>query len=91
MPAGHWTPGDAVSIELRVNGQVRQCGKLGDMLWPVGELLARLSAEVTLEAGDAVFTGTPSGVAELLPGDQVSAHIQGLPELEFVVAAAHSG
>lgn len=83
LPATKWQPAADLRITLRVDGQQRQSAILGDMLWPVGELLAELSGLVTLGAGDAVFTGTPAGVAALEPGQLVRAGIDGLPELSF--------
>ena len=74
-------------IELQVNGMVRQQAVLGDMIWPVAELLARLSEEVTLYPGDVIFTGTPAGVDSLEPDDRVTARIGPLPELSFTVHA----
>lgn len=72
-------------IELGVNGNRRQHGELGQMIWPVAELLAVLSRQVRLSPGDLVFTGTPSGVGPLIPGDRVRAAIEGLPGLEFEI------
>ncbi len=85
VPAGQWVPSEESLIELQVNGMVRQQAVLGDMIWSVGELIARLSCEVTLHPGDAVFTGTPAGVAALEIGDRVVARIAGLPSLAFTV------
>ncbi len=87
LPAGEWTPSDDCRIRLAVNGQWRQDDHLGAMIWSVGELLARLSAELTLHPGDAVFTGTPAGVGPLAFGDHVQALIDGLPALDFRVSA----
>ncbi|MBS3746848.1 MAG: fumarylacetoacetate hydrolase family protein [Wenzhouxiangellaceae bacterium] len=86
VPGDDWRPGDDTQIRLEVNGEARQSAVLGDMIWPVAELLARLSREVTLHPGDAVFTGTPSGVSGLAPGDRVRTEIAGLPALEFSIA-----
>lgn len=80
-----WSPSQEASIQLRVNGEQRQQALLGDMIWSVGELIARLSRDVTLSAGDVLFTGTPAGVGPLSIGDRVSGHIDGLPDLEFDV------
>ena len=85
MPADDWQPESNTGICLKVNGEIRQQATLGDMIWPVAELLARLSREVTLHPGDAVFTGTPSGVSGLAVGDRVSVEIDGLPALEFEI------
>lgn len=86
VPAVDWQPDDAGQIRLEVNGERRQKAVLGDMIWPVAELLARLSREVTLHPGDAVFTGTPSGVSGLAVGDRVHIEIDGLPALAFAIA-----
>ncbi|MEE4297023.1 MAG: fumarylacetoacetate hydrolase family protein [Wenzhouxiangella sp.] len=86
-PAADWQPEASMAIQLSVDGLLRQNAKLGDMLWSVPDLLVSLSRTVTLSAGDAVFTGTPAGVAELLPGQRVRGHIDGLPELGFRIAA----
>ncbi len=85
MPLAEWRPQADQAIRLEVNGQLRQSDCLGAMIWPVAELLSRLSREVTLAAGDVVFTGTPAGVGPLLPGDRVRAAIEGLPMLEFAI------
>ena len=60
---------------LTVNGQVRQQGSLSDLLFPVETLIAYLSQFVTLEAGDVIFTGTPEGVAQVMPGDTLEASL----------------
>jgi fumarylpyruvate hydrolase len=73
-------------IELSVNGQLRQQGDLGDLIWDVPALLAELSRYVTLLPGDLVYTGTPAGVAALQPGDRVEARIAGLPPLQLELA-----
>lgn len=73
-PLGPWlvTPdelGDpqAVSLTLDVNGERRQTGSTSEMVFAVGELLAYVSGIMTLEPGDVVITGTPSGVALAAP------------------------
>ncbi|NBB94011.1 MAG: FAA hydrolase family protein [Gammaproteobacteria bacterium] len=88
VPSRDWAPAPESTIELAVDGRRRQAARLGEMIWPVPELLAALSRTVTLEAGDAVFTGTPAGVAALEPGERVRAHVEGLPELDLTIAAA---
>jgi fumarylpyruvate hydrolase len=85
VPAGQWSPSADSRIELQVNGKVRQQAVLGDMIWPVAELIARLSGEVTLHPGDVLFTGTPAGVHALQVGDRVVARVAGLPDLVFDV------
>jgi len=85
VPADEWDPDDDKAIRLEVSGEPRQQAVLSDMIWPVAELLARLSREVTLHPGDAVFTGTPAGVSGLAVGDGVVVEIDGLPELRFEI------
>jgi fumarylpyruvate hydrolase len=69
------------AIRLRVQGEVRQEATLGQMIWPVPEVLAQLSSLFELRPGDLVFTGTPAGVGPLAVGDRLEAHIDGLPDL----------
>ena len=81
-PFGPWVdtdfdPSDAV-ITCRVNGQMRQMASTRDMVFNVGVLIAYISSIMTLEPGDLIFTGTPSGVGELKDGDEVSVEIEGL-------------
>jgi len=58
------------------------------MLHDVPHLLAELSTLYTLEAGDLVFTGTPSGVGALQPGDRLEGGIEGLEVLRNAIAPA---
>jgi 2-keto-4-pentenoate hydratase/2-oxohepta-3-ene-1,7-dioic acid hydratase in catechol pathway len=67
-----------VEIITRVNGEVRQQARTREMVVGVGDLLAYISGCMTLEAGDAVFTGTPAGVGPLRDGDVVEVEIGGI-------------
>ncbi len=69
------------SIELKVNGQVRQSSDLSKLIWTVAETIAFLSKLVRLEAGDLIFTGTPEGVAAARRGDVLEGRVAGVPEL----------
>ena len=69
-------------ITLLVNGQVRQSGDLADMIWKVPEIIAILSTFVALAPGDLIFTGTPSGVGPIAPGDSLHASIGALDPLD---------
>lgn len=101
-PIGPWIetadqlPPGAVglTIELLVNGSCRQRANTEDMIFPVGELVSHWS-QMTLSPGDIILTGTPSGVAVaslepesayLRPGDDVSAHIEGIGTLQNHIA-----
>lgn len=65
-------------IALSVNGAPRQLGDLADMIWSLPQIIAALSAHVALAAGDLIFTGTPSGVGPLQPGDRAEGEIEGV-------------
>ncbi len=63
-------------LELRVNGQTRQKAALSEMLFSAAELIAYLSSVFTLHPGDLIFTGTPSGVSQVIPGDHCLAELR---------------
>lgn len=67
-----------VTIETRVNGELRQHSSTLDFIFPIPRLLAHITAAMTLEPGDLVLTGTPSGVGPLKAGDEVEITIPGL-------------
>ena len=76
--AGDMTSG---AILLKVNGEVRQNGDLKDMIWSIGEIISELSRYFELKAGDLIFTGTPSGVSAIKPGDEIVGKIGSLESL----------
>jgi 2-keto-4-pentenoate hydratase/2-oxohepta-3-ene-1,7-dioic acid hydratase in catechol pathway len=80
--------GDPLEIcfECRVNGEIRQSGRLGDMLFPVPRLLTALGQAWTLRSGDLVYTGTPAGVGPLQPGDRIELTGTGLASCAWDVA-----
>ena len=69
---------DSLSVVTRVNGVERQRGKSSEMVFSIPSLLAYISRIMTLEPGDLVATGTPSGVGPLAPGDIVEIEIPGV-------------
>ena len=71
----------SLALTLQVNGEVRQHGKLSDLVWTVPEILHELSKLFALRAGDLVFMGTPAGVGPLQPGDRYLATLEGVVEL----------
>ena len=76
---------DKGAIWLEVNGERRQEGDLGQMIWSVPEQIAYLSAHFELKAGDVILTGTPAGVAACKRGDKMVGHVDGLPDLKVTV------
>jgi 2-keto-4-pentenoate hydratase/2-oxohepta-3-ene-1,7-dioic acid hydratase in catechol pathway len=80
----------ALSIELTVNGVTRQNGSTKDMIFTVAEQIAHASRVMTLEPGDVIMTGTPSGVGVatgeyLKAGDEMTVVIGGLGTLRNTV------
>jgi len=77
-----------LTLETRLNGDVRQHSSTLDFIFPLAELLAFITSAFTLEPGDLLLTGTPSGVAPLAPGDRVEVSIPGLGVLANTVDAS---
>jgi fumarylpyruvate hydrolase len=65
-------------IHLSVNGTVRQDGDLEQLIWTVPEIIAQLSTQVAVAAGDVIFTGTPAGVGAVVPGDKLRGEVAGV-------------
>ena len=72
---------NAVTIEAYVNGEIRQSSSTKELIFPVEELVARVSEVMTLLPGDVIATGTPPGVGPLRPGDRVEVRIEGIGSL----------
>jgi fumarylpyruvate hydrolase len=73
------------AITLSVNGRERQRGDLSQMIWNVPEIVAKLSEDYTIEAGDIIMTGTPAGVGPVVPGDEMTGAIDGLGKISIVI------
>jgi len=93
-PCGAVHPAAAVgrpdhgAITLSVGGERRQEGDLSQMIWPVPEIIAHVSRLFTLRPGDLIFTGTPSGVGPVRPGERLEAAIEGVGELRVTIGLA---
>ena len=100
-PQGPWmvTPdeiGDPMNLAIRahVNGEIRQDGNTNQMIFPIPKLIAYLS-QMTLDAGDIILTGTPSGVAMgrkpdpepffMQPGDVLETEIEGIGKMRHEI------
>jgi fumarylpyruvate hydrolase len=81
--AGHVSRG---RIWLKVNGELRQDSDVSHMLWDVPHIIAALSGFYELVPGDLIFSGTPSGVGALQPGDALEGGIDGLEVLRNTIA-----
>lgn len=67
-----------LKVETRVNGQLRQSGRTSEMAFPAPYLIRYISRVMTLEPGDIIATGTPSGVGPLRSGDSVEVSVEGI-------------
>ncbi|GAB4298911.1 MAG: fumarylacetoacetate hydrolase family protein [Desulfuromonadia bacterium] len=90
-PLSPFVPPDSIDpsdtrLRLSVNGSVRQDDTTKKMIWSIAELISYLSGIFTLEPGDVILTGTPSGVSAIRSGDRISAEIPGVVSLEVTVA-----
>lgn len=79
-------PGN-LELTARLNGEVRQHSQTSDLLFAVPQLIAYLSAAITLLPGDVIMTGTPAGVGPVAPGDTVEVEIAGIGVLSNPVVA----
>jgi 5-oxopent-3-ene-1,2,5-tricarboxylate decarboxylase / 2-hydroxyhepta-2,4-diene-1,7-dioate isomerase len=74
---------DPQQLALRtwVNGQCTQNGSTANMIFDVPALIEYLSGFMTLEAGDVILTGTPEGIVNVKPGDEVVTEVEGIGRL----------
>lgn len=84
-PIGPWIAADLdvsnIRVVCRVNGEVRQDGQTSQMVFPVDFLVRYISNMMTLNPGDLIATGTPSGVSRLDSGDVCEVEIEGIGTL----------
>jgi acylpyruvate hydrolase len=94
VPVSALGDGSGLRVVQRLNGEVLQDGNTHDMIFPVPYLVAYVSNTFTLEPGDLILTGTPSGVGwardpkvPLQPGDVVEVEVEGIGVLRNPVTA----
>lgn len=73
------------AIWLEVNGDRKQNGDMNQMIWKLPEIIAELSKQFELAAGDIIMTGTPAGVGAVVKGDKVVCEAAGVGRLELTV------
>ena len=71
----------ALDLQTTVNGKVTQSGNTRDMIFDVPFLIEYFSSFMTLQPGDLILTGTPDGVVDCQPGDEIVTEIEGLGAL----------
>ena len=74
-----------VGLWLKVNGEIRQNGNTKDMVFSVPQLISYCSKIMTLEEGDLILTGTPSGVGPVRSGEVIECALEGIKEMKFHV------
>ena len=84
-PVGPWIETDIdpgnVTVETRLNGEVKQKGNTADMAFSVAFLIRYISEIMTLYPGDLIATGTPAGVSRMKSGDKVEVEVSGIGTL----------
>jgi len=102
-PVGDFIPKSAVQdphnlrIWLKVNDEFKQNGTTADMIFRIPRLIQHVSSIMTLEEGDLLLTGTPSGVGPVKPGDNMTAGLSNpssaepLASLNFIVVQREGG
>ncbi|WP_047711246.1 fumarylacetoacetate hydrolase family protein [Pseudomonas lactis] len=87
-PVGPWivdvadvpNPGN-LKLRTWINGELRQEGSTKDMIFDIPYLIEYLSSFMTLQPGDMIATGTPEGLADVVPGDEVVVEVEGVGRL----------
>jgi len=98
VPVSELGDGSGLRVVQRLNGELLQDGNTAELVFPVSRLIAHASSFCTLEPGDLILTGTPSGVGHartppvsLRPGDVVEVEIDGIGVLRNPVVAEAGG
>lgn len=80
-----------ITVTTRVNGEQRQHGAIGDLIFPFEQIVSYVSHNFRLEAGDVILTGTPAGVGPIHHGDTVEVEVSGVGVLQNPVHDARVG
>jgi fumarylpyruvate hydrolase len=82
VPAANSGNPSNTSIELKVNGSVKQSSTTSKLIWNIAETIEHLSSYWRLEPGDLIFTGTPEGVGPVVRGDVMEGSVAGVGTLK---------
>ncbi len=82
-------PEDTARVILSKNGAVRQDAPISDMLFGPERIVSYISSNFRLDPGDIIYTGTPSGVGSIKPGDLLEIEIEGVGKLVNRVSEGH--
>ena len=87
-PVGPWIVDAAevpepnrLTLRTWVNGELRQEGSTADMIFDIPYLIEYFSSFMTLQPGDMIATGTPEGLSDVVPGDEVVVEVEGVGRL----------
>ena len=75
-------------LRTKVNGEVRQEANVNLMIWNTSEIIAKISEQYRLGAGDLIMTGTPAGVGPVITGDVIEVEADGLAPLKITIGGA---
>ena len=90
-PCSELVPADEIghpvegAVWLKINDEIRQQGNLDQLIWKIPEMIAYLSELFTLQSGDLILTGTPSGVGPVQRGDKLHGHVAGVGDIKVNV------
>ncbi|MBH3430950.1 fumarylacetoacetate hydrolase family protein [Pseudomonas alkylphenolica] len=96
-PVGPWIVdaadvSDPSNLTLRtwINGELKQEGSTADMIFDIPYLIEYFSSFMTLQPGDMIATGTPEGLADVVPGDEVVVEVEGVGRLVNRIVSEHA-
>ena len=72
-------------VKLDVNGETRQDADISLLIWKIDEIIAKLSEQHELKAGDIIMTGTPAGVGAVVSGDVLECSVDGLAPMTVTI------
>jgi acylpyruvate hydrolase len=85
FPIKDYTDLNAVNFRLEVNGELKQQGNSGMMIYKIPFIISYISRFFTLKTGDLIFTGTPEGVGPVQIGDRLVGYLENQKVLDFEI------
>jgi acylpyruvate hydrolase len=85
LPKEEFKDFNDINFHLEINGELKQKGNTGMMLFDFGTIIEYVSQYFTLKKGDLIFTGTPAGVDKISIGDRLEAYIEDKKLLDFEI------
>lgn len=75
-----------VHFSLKVNGELRQIGHTKKMIFSIAQIIEHVSQYFVIKTGDLIYTGTPSGVGKVYPGDKLEGFLEHQKMFEVIIA-----